>query len=344
MSTGLFQDEEDGYNLDETKYKLKLDTPSEPALPASNGEGDLDSLDGGEPMGEPMGGEPSNDKPFDDKPFEAGVEADENSEPEKYIQQLAGKLGTTLRKYSDERGQPDFDLEKFAINSVISATHSAEMDEEDQNDIINKVKNSGGEEDQGGEQQGGEEDQGGGEQGLDMSSDGGLDNANDEEIPDMNVDETLYEDSLGDDFENNISINELHNQNKNGIFVENNIMPIIRRKLAEIDDSTTQPITKPTETPTETPSPRRKKIWEVKPEVSPRPKAEKASVGFNENRVLIDSLIVENFKTTDYPEFIDATITYGEYVDGTPLNEDELKIFQNNNINTVREIIYERLF
>jgi len=34
-------------------------------------------------------------------------------------------------------------LEKFAINSVISATHSGEMDSDDQKDIINKVKESG---------------------------------------------------------------------------------------------------------------------------------------------------------------------------------------------------------
>ncbi len=87
-----------------------------------------------------------DDKPFDDTPFDAGVEADEDEDPEKYIQQLAGKLGTTLRKYTDDKGEPDFDLEKFAINSVISATHTGEMDEEDQKDIIKKIKSSGNDE------------------------------------------------------------------------------------------------------------------------------------------------------------------------------------------------------
>lgn len=90
--------------------------------------------------------EPKNDKPFDDTPFDAGVEADEDEDPEKYIQQLAGKLGTTLRKYTEDNGEPDFELEKFAINSVISATHTAEMDKEDQKDIIKKVKSSGNDE------------------------------------------------------------------------------------------------------------------------------------------------------------------------------------------------------
>ena len=90
--------------------------------------------------------EPKNDKPFDDTPFDAGVEADEDEDPEKYIQQLAGKLGTTLRKYTEDNGEPDFELEKFAINSVISATHTAEMDNEDQKDIIKKIKSSGNDE------------------------------------------------------------------------------------------------------------------------------------------------------------------------------------------------------
>jgi hypothetical protein len=83
------------------------------------------------------------DKPFDDEPFDAEVEADEDSEPKKYIQQLAGKLGQSLRKHSDEEGSPDLELEKFAVNSVLSATHTGEMDDEDQKDIIKKVKTSG---------------------------------------------------------------------------------------------------------------------------------------------------------------------------------------------------------
>lgn len=145
MSTGLFADEEDGYNLEEeVKYKIKLAAPSTPALdvstPTETGGEDIDlNLDDVEAPE----AAPSDDKPFDDTPFDAGVEADEDEDPEKYIQQLAGKLGTTLRKYTEDKGQPDFDLEKFAINSVISATHTGEMDEEDQKDIIKKIKNSG---------------------------------------------------------------------------------------------------------------------------------------------------------------------------------------------------------
>jgi hypothetical protein len=84
-----------------------------------------------------------SEKPFDEVPFDAGVEADESSDPKKFIQQLAGKLGQSIRKYEGEIGQADLELEKFAVNSVLSATNTAEMDAEDQKDIIDKVKTSG---------------------------------------------------------------------------------------------------------------------------------------------------------------------------------------------------------
>jgi len=140
--------------------------------------------------GEQFGGEdgfgdaetPSSEKPFDDEPFDAGVEASEEDSPEKYIQQISGKLGQSLRKYTDEMGQPDFDLEKFAINSVLSATNSGKMDQGDQADIIQKVKSSstdgsGGngvdhDEAQDGAQDG---DQDGDQDDLDASGEGGFD-------------------------------------------------------------------------------------------------------------------------------------------------------------------------
>jgi hypothetical protein len=140
--------DKDVENLEEdTKYKIKLAAPkSEPAFDDSGDEG-LDAFDDAPADEEGFGGfgdeEGASDEPFDDTPFDAGVEADEDEDPEKYIQQLAGKLGTSLRKYNDERGEPDFDLEKYAVNSVISATHTSEMDEEDQKEIIRKVKTSG---------------------------------------------------------------------------------------------------------------------------------------------------------------------------------------------------------
>jgi hypothetical protein len=135
MSTGLFANEEDGYALEETKYTLKVDAP------ASETTSEPDSSDSD--FGFSDDEAPSDDKPFDDEPFDAGVDADEGEDPKKFIQQLSGKLGQSLRDYEEGLDSPDFELEKFAINSVISATNTSEMDKEDQEDIIKKVETSG---------------------------------------------------------------------------------------------------------------------------------------------------------------------------------------------------------
>jgi len=83
-----------------------------------------------------------SENPLDKEPFDAGVDVDEETDPKKYIEQLSGKLGQSLRDYTKNLDQPDFDTEKFAINSVISATNSSEMSEEDQEDIIEKLKSA----------------------------------------------------------------------------------------------------------------------------------------------------------------------------------------------------------
>ena len=144
MSTGLFANEEDGYALEETKYTLKVDAPaSEPVSEPDSSDSDFGFGDDSEGESFDAEAEPKDDKPFDDEPFDAGVEADEDEDPKKYIQQLAGKIGQSLRDYEKELGDPDFELEKFVINSVISATNTSEMDKEDQEDIIKKVETSG---------------------------------------------------------------------------------------------------------------------------------------------------------------------------------------------------------
>lgn len=120
------------------------DTPTPDAAQMNGADNSTDNLFGAEGGADANPEQAqSNDKPFDDEPFDAGVEADEDSDPKKYIEQLTGKLGQSLRKYEDEQGGPDFELEKFAINSLLSATHTAEMNPEDQKDIIKKVKSSG---------------------------------------------------------------------------------------------------------------------------------------------------------------------------------------------------------
>ena len=126
--------------LDAPKAEVPAEPITEPADEAGFGGSSSEepSMDSGEEL-------PVDDKPFDDEPFDAGVEADEDSDPKKYIEQLTGKLGQSLRQYSEDQGQPDYELEKFAINSLLSATHTSQMDEEDKNDIIKKVNTSGNE-------------------------------------------------------------------------------------------------------------------------------------------------------------------------------------------------------
>ena len=88
----------------------------------------------------PEGG--NNDNPFGKEKFDAGVEADEDTDPKKYIEQLTGKLAQVMRKYNQENENPDFDTEKYVINMILSASHTSQMDEEDKKDIISKIKTS----------------------------------------------------------------------------------------------------------------------------------------------------------------------------------------------------------
>lgn len=121
---------------------------------------------------------------------------------------MTGKLGQSLRKYTEEQGQPDFELEKFAINSLISATHTAEMDEEDRKDIIKKINTSGDENDS--------EDSG--LSGTDDNNDSGddsNDNAGDNSFDMGSDEEDLQELSIYENKEPNIF---LENPPKNNMF------------------------------------------------------------------------------------------------------------------------------
>lgn len=84
----------------------------------------------------PMNGEMPNQ--FDTN-FDAGVEADEEQDPKKYIQQLTGKLSQSLQKYTDNNGQPDVDLNKY-VAGMITKQAMKGLSEEDAEEIIDKVK------------------------------------------------------------------------------------------------------------------------------------------------------------------------------------------------------------
>lgn len=91
-------------------------------------------------------GDNDSELPFGKEKFDAKVDADESSDPKKFIEQLTGKLGQSLRKYNSEN--IDFDLEKYVLNSIISASHTSQMDPEDQQDIFSKIKGENKEEDE----------------------------------------------------------------------------------------------------------------------------------------------------------------------------------------------------
>lgn len=74
-----------------------------------------------------------------DNNFDAGVDADEESNPKKYIQQLTGKLSQSLRSYNDNLGKPDADLNKYVAGMIIKqATEGLTPD--DAKEILDKVK------------------------------------------------------------------------------------------------------------------------------------------------------------------------------------------------------------
>lgn len=116
----------------------------EPAMPATD---DLDFGGAEETPNAAPPAAPAQPAPAEPNMPDASAEPDESeeqSDPKKYIEKLTGKLGQSLRTYTQNQGQPDFELEKFAINSLLSATHTAEMDDSDKKDIIKKVETSGG--------------------------------------------------------------------------------------------------------------------------------------------------------------------------------------------------------
>jgi len=64
---------------------------------------------------------------------------------------MAGKISQSLRDYTKKQGGADFALEKFVINSIISATHTSDMEESDRNDIIKKINKAGANKEENGE-------------------------------------------------------------------------------------------------------------------------------------------------------------------------------------------------
>lgn len=73
-----------------------------------------------------------------DSDFDAGVEANEEEDPKKFIQQLTGKLSQSLKKFNDENGT-DTGLNKY-VAGMITKQAMKGLNNKDAEEILNKVK------------------------------------------------------------------------------------------------------------------------------------------------------------------------------------------------------------
>ena len=124
--------------IEEQKSVLKVDAPTPPPAEPAMEEpvedevdmGDEDELDMEEPSMDME--EPSMDD-----------EGDDEEDSTKKIQKLTGKIGQAIR----ELDEPDAELEKYVINSIISALHLDQFSDEDIEDIISKLEGEDEEDD-----------------------------------------------------------------------------------------------------------------------------------------------------------------------------------------------------
>ena len=160
-------------DLEEQKKVLKVDAPKaeEPVEDEVEDEPEVD-----------MGGDIA-DVEFDEEGDEEGdvaLDSEEGDDNTKKIQKYTGKIGQMLR----DMDEVDSDLEKYVINSIISAMHLDEMDEGDKEDIIAKLE---------GEEEGDEfdefDDEGGEEVDMDLDAEEPT-----EEVPAPEGGEELSED------------------------------------------------------------------------------------------------------------------------------------------------------
>lgn len=75
-----------------------------------------------------------------DTNFDAGVEADEDADPKKYIQQLTGKLSQTLNSFNNEQGE-DAGLCKYVAAMIIKATCKF-LDDKAKKELIEKINSA----------------------------------------------------------------------------------------------------------------------------------------------------------------------------------------------------------
>ena len=144
-------------DLEEQKKVLKVDTPKAEVPVEDEVEDEVDVDMGGDIADVDFGEEEMSDEDMGDE--DMGDDGDEDGDTKK-IQKYTGKIGQMLR----DMDEADSDLEKYVINSIISAMHLDEMDEEDKEDIIAKLEGDD-------EEEGDDLDMEGGDEEVDMDLD-----------------------------------------------------------------------------------------------------------------------------------------------------------------------------
>ncbi len=125
--------DEEPEEVDEQKKVIKVDAPAPPAPVEAPVEDEVEV----DPFADEEGMEGEED-PFAD---EEGMEGEEDMEEDgdettKKIQKYTGKVGQLLR----DKDEPDPELDKYVINSIVSAIDWEEIPDEDVEDIIAKIE------------------------------------------------------------------------------------------------------------------------------------------------------------------------------------------------------------
>ena len=165
--------------IEDQKSVIKVDAPS--SAPVEDEVADEEEISMEEdPFGDEEGGEEEVSMDID-----VEEEGDDGDGDTKKIQKLTGKIGQLLR----DKDEPDAELDKYVINSIISAIDWEEIPDDDVEDIIAKIE---GEDEEDGELEGG------GEESLDIDMDveeGGEDPFAEEGEEELN-EQTAFEKSL----------------------------------------------------------------------------------------------------------------------------------------------------
>ena len=137
-ASGLVVKEEQKEVIEDQKSVIKVDVPKTEAPVEDEVEDEVSMEE--DPFGD-MGGEETEEVDVD-----VEEEGDEDDTTKK-IQKLTGKIGQLLR----DKEEPDAELDKYVINSIISAIDWDEMSDEDVEDIIAKIEGEEEEDAEGGE-------------------------------------------------------------------------------------------------------------------------------------------------------------------------------------------------